>query len=42
MKKSTKKSIIERIVKELIIRFDNIYNKNINQKFFYYKILFIE
>lgn len=42
MKKSIKKSIIERIVKELIIRFDNIYNKNINQKFFYYKILFIE
>lgn len=42
MKKSTKKSIIERIVKELIIRFDNIYNKNINQKIFYYKILFIE
>lgn len=42
MKKSIKKSIIERIVKELIIRFDNIYNKNINQKIFYYKILFIE
>lgn len=42
MKKSIKKSIIEKIVKELIIRFDNIYNKNINQKIFYYKILFIE